>query len=127
MYKNGNHQAIFHCIDVSGDKELLANLQLDIKINGKKIPYNSTPRLLGIHLDETLSFSKHLSLLEQKAEKTLSVLRHVRITEKMSTKSLLLLYKALVTPQIEFAAPVWQNSSSVDVLNKIQRKGWPCV
>ena len=41
----------------------------------------------------------------------------------MSTKSLLLLYKALVTPQIEFAAPVWQNSSSVDVLNKIQRKG----
>ena len=28
-----------------------------------------------------------------------------------------------MTPQIEFAAPVWQNSSSVDVLNKIQRKG----
>ena len=26
-------------------------------------------------------------------------------------------------PQIEFAAPVWQNSSSVEVLNKIQRKG----
>ena len=41
----------------------------------------------------------------------------------MSTKSLLLLYKALVTPQIQFAAPVWQNSSSVDVLNKIHRKG----
>ena len=28
-----------------------------------------------------------------------------------------------MTPQIEFAAPVWQNSSSVGVLNKIQRKG----
>ena len=41
----------------------------------------------------------------------------------MSTKSFLLLYKALVTPQIEFAAPVRQNSSSVDVLNKVQRKG----
>ena len=26
-------------------------------------------------------------------------------------------------PQIEFVAPVWQNSSSVDVLNKILRKG----
>ena len=41
----------------------------------------------------------------------------------MSTKSLLLLYKALMTPQIECAVPVWQNSCSVDVLNKIQRKG----
>ena len=47
----------------------------------------------------------------------------VSITEKISTKSLLLLYKALVIPQIEFVAPVWQNSSSVDVLNKILRKG----
>ena len=41
----------------------------------------------------------------------------------MSTKLLLQLYKALVIPQIEFAAPVWQNSSAVDPLNKIQRKG----
>ena len=63
------------------DKELLANLQLDIKINREKIPCNYTPRLLGIHLHETFSFSKHLSLLEQKAEK-MSVLRRVSITEK---------------------------------------------
>ena len=41
----------------------------------------------------------------------------------MSTKSLLQLYKAFVIPQIEFAAPVWQKSSSVDTLNRIQRNG----
>ena len=41
----------------------------------------------------------------------------------MSAKSLLQLYKALVNPQIEFAAPVWQNSTSVETLNRIQRKG----
>ena len=41
----------------------------------------------------------------------------------MSTKSLLQLYKAIVIPQIEFAAPVWQNSTSVETLNRIQRKG----
>ena len=107
----------------SKEKELLANPQIDIKINGNKIPYNPTPRLLGVQLDESLSFSKHIDKIEQKAEKTLSVLRRVSTTEKMSTKSLLQLYKALVIPQIEFAAPVWQNSTSVETLNRIQRKG----
>ena len=72
---------------------------------------------------ETFSFSGHLSVLERKAEKTLSVLRQVSVTEKLSTKSLLQLYKALVIPQMEFAASAWQNSSSADTLNKVQRKG----
>ena len=74
-------------------------------------------------MDEALSFSGHLSVLERKAEKTLSVLRQVSITENLSTKSLLQFFKALVIPQMEFAASVWQNSSSADTLNKIQRKG----
>ena len=79
--------------------------------------------MLGVQLDEGLTFSKHLDNLELKAEKTLLVSRQVSVTEKMSTKSLLQLYKALVIPQTEFAAPVWQNSPSVYTLNKIQRKG----
>ena len=79
--------------------------------------------MLGVHLDETLSFSRHLSVLGRKAEKTLSALWQVSVTEKLSTKSLLQLYKALVIPKMEFAASVWQNSSSADTLNKIQRKG----
>ena len=70
----------------------------------------------------SMSFSRHLSVLERKAEKTLSVLRQVSVTEKLSTKSLLQLYKVIVIPQMEFAASVWQKSSSADILNKIQRK-----
>lgn len=66
----------------SRDKTVLSNPQTDIKIKEHIIPYNQSPRLLGVHLDETLSFSKHMSLLEQKAEKTLSVLRRVSTTEK---------------------------------------------
>ena len=68
----------------SRDKELLANLQLDIKINGKKIPYNSTPRLLGIHLDETLSFSKHLDTVRAESRKNivcLTTCKHNRKNE----------------------------------------------
>ena len=41
---------------------------------------------------------------------------------KLSTKSLLQLCKAILIPQMEFAASVLQNSSSADSLNKIQTK-----
>ena len=50
----------------------IAQPQVDIKVNGEN-PYNPTPHLPGVHLDETLTFSGHLSVFEQKAEKTLSV------------------------------------------------------
>ena len=30
----------------------IAQPQVDIEVNGEKIPYNPTPRLLGVHLDE---------------------------------------------------------------------------
>ena len=70
-----------------------------------------------------ISRSYSLIILGWKAEKTLSVLRQVSVTEELSTKSLSQLHKALVIPQMEIAASVWQNSSSADTLNKIQRKG----
>ena len=43
----------------SRDKEVaqIAQPQVDIEVNGEKIPYNPTPRLLGVHWDETLNFS----------------------------------------------------------------------
>ena len=44
------------------------------------------------------------------------------MVEKLSTKSLLQLFKAILIPQMEFPAPVFQNGSSADTLNKIQKK-----
>ena len=60
--------------------------------------------------------------LEHKALTTVSLLRKVEETEGINTKCMLQLYKALVTPQLEYAAAAWQIGNCAS-LEKIQRKG----
>jgi hypothetical protein len=42
---------------------------------------------------------------------------------KISPKKMVKLYKSLVVPHLEYAAPVWQCSPHVQLLEKVQRKG----
>ena len=79
-------------------------------------PHNPTPRLPVVHLDETLTFSGRLSVFGTEGRENLTSLREVSVIERLSTKSLLQLYKAIVIPQMEFAALVLQNSSLADTL-----------
>ena len=74
-------------------------------------------------LDEKLKFEMHTEQLERKASKTMTLLRKVKETEVLNTRRMVQLYKALVAPQLEHAAAVWQIKNS-DSLEKIQKKGF---
>ena len=91
-------------------------------IDGQTINYNSTPKILGITLDEKLKFEKHIENVDRKATRSLDSLRRVKETEVINPSCMLQLYKALVVPQLEYAAPVWQ-IGNCSPLEKIQRKG----
>ena len=54
--------------------------------------------------------------------RSLDLLRRVKETERISIQCMLQLYKALVSPQLEYAVPVWQNGNCT-ALEKVQRKG----
>ncbi|MCW4346280.1 MAG: ribonuclease H family protein [Candidatus Thiodiazotropha endolucinida] len=88
----------------------------------KIVKYNPNPKILGITLDEKLKFDIHTEQIEQKALRSLDLLRKVKITEAMTPKCMLQLYKALIVPQLEYAAAVWQIGNCT-CLDKIQRKG----
>ena len=60
--------------------------------------------------------------VERKAIWSLDLLRKVKETEIISPNFFLQLYKALVIPQLEYAAPVWE-TGNCSPLEKIQRKG----
>ena len=81
-----------------------------------------TAKLLGVTLDERLTFQEHVKTVELKAQKVLSALRILGKTEKIDPAHMERLYKSIVVPQLEYAAPVWQ-SGKCKVLDRVQRKG----
>ena len=91
-------------------------------VERQTIQYNPKPQILGVTLDEKLKFDVHTEQIERKALRSLDLLRRVKETESISTKCMLQLYKALITPQLEYAASVWQ-VGDCSVLEKVQRKG----
>ena len=93
-----------------------------MKLEGQDIKYNPTPKILGVILDEKMKFDIHTEQVERKALRSLDLLRRVKETEVVNTKCMIQLYKALITPQLEYAAAVWQVGES-SILEKIQRKG----
>ena len=96
--------------------------ELQMIVDNKLIKYNPNPKLLGVTLDEKMKFDKHIENVERKGLKAVEALRHVKEIEKISTKCMLQLYKALVIPQLEYAAQVWQVGNCAP-LEKVQRKG----
>ena len=91
-------------------------------VDGQQLNYNPNPKLLGVILDEKLKFESHIEAVELKATRSLELLRKVKETEVINTTCMLQLYKALVVPQLEYAALVWQIGNCTN-LDRVQRKG----
>ena len=93
-----------------------------LDFDGQSVKYNPNPKILGVTLDEKLKFEVHVESVERKALRSLNSLRKVKETEIISSRCMLQLYRALVLPQLEYAAPVWQ-IGNCSCLEKVQRKG----
>ena len=77
--------------------------QVYVQLDGNDIKYNSNPKVLGLHLDESLSFQNHIMKTEQKANKVIGVLRQIKHVEQIKTSKLIQLYKSLICPILEYA------------------------
>ena len=91
-------------------------------VEGQELKYNPNPKILGVTLDEKLKFENHIEIIAWKASRSLELLRKVKETEMINAKCMLQLFKAIVVPQLEYAAPVWQ-IGNCSGLERVQRKG----
>ena len=57
---------------------------ISISLNRKSLEYNPTPKILGLTLDEKLTFSSHINILEQKVSRTVGILRQIKGIAKIS-------------------------------------------
>ncbi|MEW8548699.1 MAG: reverse transcriptase family protein, partial [Candidatus Thiodiazotropha sp.] len=115
-----NIQKTEYCI-FSKDQRVL-DLDTEIKMANTPLKRTRAPKLLGVVLDEKLTFQEHVKTVEMKAQKVLSALRVLGKTEKIDPVNMVRLYKSIVIPQLEYAAPVWQ-SGQCEALDRVQRRG----
>ncbi|CAG2211960.1 unnamed protein product [Mytilus edulis] len=101
-------------------KKKISKEDKTIQLNGKELNYNPNPKLLGVILDEKMTFGKHLETLEKRASRNLTILREVRQISKMNTKKLLQLYFCLIR-SVVYSCPAWQVAEQKD-LDRLQRK-----
>ena len=82
-------------------------------------PLNSI-NVLGLQVTSNLSWKPHILAIAKSASKKLGIL--FRFKKYFTSPQLLQLYKSLIRPCLEYCCHIWGNSSSVVILDAIQRK-----
>ena len=99
-----------------------ANLQPNLLLLGSHLRFNPTPTFLGVTFDRTLSFSKHVFLLEAKFFPRLKALRCISASSwSPSKESLSVLYKSFLRPLLTYASPGWFPFLSATNFTKLER------
>ena len=98
-----------------------ANLQPNLLLLGSHLHFNPTPTFLGVTFDDTLSFSKHVSLLKAKFFPRLKALRCISASSwGPSKESLSVLYKSFLHSFLTYASPRWFPFLSTTNLTKLE-------
>ena len=97
-----------------------------IFIDGKRIPFNKSPKFLGVYLDRELTFGKHVEEITKKANGKLRMLSALSHTTWGCTKrDLLKVHEAHVLSTLDYAAAgyqPWLAQSNLDALEVVQNK-----
>lgn len=99
-------------------KRAFINEALSININGKPISQVKSAKTLGLHIEETLSWSKHIEHIYKKVGPLLGLLKRLRNYVDLDT--LVNIYNALIQPHLEYGCVVWDGLDKGLVV-KLQR------
>ena len=99
-----------------------ANHQPVITIYNKKIPFNPTPKLLGVIYDRTLSFQTHVKEVTRSASSKLGMLGSVSNSKwGWDKQHLIQLYYAYLRTKMDYSGPGWQPWLSDTAINNLER------
>ena len=91
------------------------------KIGNVEIDKETSINLLGVNLDNKLTFSKHISNICARVHNQIQVIKRFRHILSSSTKARL--YKAFIMPHFQYCSTIWhfcgaRNSEKLELLNK---------
>ena len=106
------------CFFSTDSKE--ANWAPTISIGGQTLEHDPNPILLGVTLDRTLCFSKHVEETTRTASKKLKVLSKISYSDWGADKfQLLRVYQGIVRSRMDYSASAWQPWLSATQMSKL--------
>jgi hypothetical protein len=96
----------------------LSNITIThINVAGSTVPLSDSIKLLGVTLDKSLTFNKHVNLVSQSCYYHMKALRHIRHCLDNHTASLIA--NALISSRLDYASSVLLGAPQY-VINKLQ-------
>ena len=111
--KNGlkNNSDKSKVLVISNKKKKIPKFNIKIKINGnlKFIKPKNSIKILGIHVDQHLNWTKQIRITKRNA---INVIRQVnRVNKFIPQKYRLMLYQTLISPKFDYADIIWGGCS----------------
>lgn len=94
----------------SSKKWIGTEKSLNIYIDGVKVKQSACEKLLGVHIDSSLSWTEHAFKTIKKFNSKLELLRKTKTL--LSLKNILILYNSIAKPTLEYCCSVWGNCSA---------------
>ena len=113
-----------NCMCIGSKQKLLTLSDCLLKLSIDEKPLNETQceKVLGLFIDPSLSWSKHIDFIISKVNTSLSLLR--RIKKYLNHKARLLYYNAYILPQYDYCCSIWGNcnQSLLNTILKLQKR-----
>ena len=93
-----------------------------VSIKNIRIVPETTVKILGLHLDNRLTFNKHISSIGTKAGRQIQVL--ARLSSTLNVSNRMLLYNSYIECYLNYCSYIWHFCSNKDTykLEKLQKK-----
>ena len=110
------------CMLVGTRQRLNMSNKLNIQVNDTCIQNVSKQKLLGIYIDESLTWSSHIDHLCSHISTKISLLRN--LSKYVPIKVLKMFYQSYILPCIDYGSITWGSASSLHLerLNKLQKR-----
>ena len=99
-------------------RALLEQTNLNISINSHDLTCVSDDKILGVHVDDNLLWTKHIDVITKKLSKNIWLLS--QICKYLPISHRVTYYKSYIQPHIDYCNIIWANANKSGI-SKIQR------
>ena len=107
-----------------------SNLELDLRLKGDRIPYNSNPVFLGVTFDESLCFNVHYLNLRVRALKRLNIIKiFSHKSWHLNYSTLTNIYRALIGSIFDYSffSLACVSASNLALVQRVQNRAIRCI